>query len=194
MWECECVCGTRRAVRGSRLGSGRSQSCGCLHKEIQRKRLTGNNIRGTHGMTKTPEFRAWTGMIQRCYNANHSAHPRYGGRGIKVCDRWVDSFENFFEDMGARPRKGTLDRIDNNGDYTPENCRWATRKDQANNRSSNHLITACGETKTISEWAKALGTSDSTIRNRIRVLGWSKEDAVTTPVRRKLPPIHGVKP
>jgi len=181
MWWCRCTCGEERAVRGSRLASGKSKSCGCLHTEIQRERLTGNTMRATHGSTKSREFRIWTDMLARCDNKNNPAYDRYGGRGIRVCDRWR-KFENFVVDMGTADEGLTLDRINNDGPYSPENCRWTTRKAQANNRSSNRYITVDGQSKTITEWARDLGTSDATIRGRIK-MGWSEDKAVTTPVR-----------
>ncbi len=181
-WACRCACGTERAVRGARLAAGKSESCGCLHKEIQRERLTGNTINATHGKTKTREFDIWRSMLQRCKNTNHAAYKNYGGRGIAVCPRWATSFENFIEDMGTAPKGLTLDRFDNNKGYTPENCRWVSMKVQANNRSSNRLITVKGVTKTITAWAEDLNTSDVAINSRIK-RGWSEEDAVTKPIR-----------
>lgn len=146
-----------------------------------RARFTGNDFRKTHGKTKTPEFAVWNGMISRCTNPNHRAYASYGGRGISVCDRWLDSFQSFLDDMGSANGL-TLERIDNDGDYTPENCRWATYKEQAYNRRSNRYITVDGVEKTITEWATDLGTTDPAIRNRLS-LGWTEREAVLTPVK-----------
>lgn len=120
--------------------------------------------------------------MARCYNEDHLHFSSYGGRGIAVCDRWHD-FDRFAEDMGQRPDGCSLDRINNEMGYSPENCRWATAKEQANNRRNNTVIEANGVAKTISQWAEDLGTSTSTIASRINI-GWSAEDAVTVPVIR----------
>ena len=138
----------------------------------------------THGMSRTPEYIAWQQMKDRCFNPNHKQHSDYGGRGITVCDRWKNSFQNFFLDMGSRPTaKHSLDRIDNNADYSPKNCRWATKAEQANNQRSNKpLITIENDTRTIAQWAKKMGFSASVIHRRLK-LGWSEYKAVMTPVR-----------
>ena len=135
-----------------------------------------------HGMRNTPEWKAWRNMKTRCSNPNIEEYHRYGGRGIAVCDAWWGSFLAFYADMGTRPTSGhTLDRIDNDGDYEPENCRWITRKEQAQNRESNHRLTLDGVTRTLAEWANACGVKADTIGRRLR-LGWSAEKALTTPV------------
>jgi hypothetical protein len=123
-------------------------------------------------------------MIQRCYNPNNKGYKNYGGRGIKVCARWLESFENFYEDMGDCPKGLTLDRKDNDGDYTSENCRWATKEEQQNNTRINVWITYVGETKTRTQWERSLGMRPGLLNNRLNKDGWSIEKALTTSVRR----------
>lgn len=129
-----------------------------------------------HGMYGTPIYRTWLRMIQRCHNPNNRNYDGYGGRGIKVCDRWR-KFENFFEDMGDAPKGLTLERIDNNMGYSPDNCMWATRKEQARNRRTTRFYTLNGETLTVSEWAKKIGISHESMRKRINK--WPLEKALT---------------
>ena len=128
----------------------------------------------------TPTYSSWAMMLDRCRNTNNKRYHRYGGRGIKVCERWL-AFDNFLADMGERPSTElTLDRIDNDGNYEPSNCRWANRKQQANNRSSNHLISAFGETLTLAQWCEKTGLSHPTIHNRLK-RGWPPEKALNRP-------------
>lgn len=134
----------------------------------------------------TPEYRTWTSVKQRCYNPNHTEYHRYGARGIKVCKRWR-SFDNFFADMGERPSKNySIDRINNDKDYKPSNCRWATAKEQANNRRSNRLLTFNGKAQNMKQWATEIGIPYVTLYQRLSKQGWSVERALTeTPVESK---------
>lgn len=132
--------------------------------------IKANKRRAKHGKHKTKTYSVWRSMKNRC---KPDGHERYGQRGIRVCDRW-QSFENFLEDMGEQPAGMTLDRIDNDGDYTPENCQWATRKQQSNNTSSNRMVTIKGETKTLAEWARHVGISYAAMKNRLNN-GWDDD-------------------
>lgn len=132
---------------------------------------------------RTLTWRSWRGMRGRCLNKNASDYPRYGGRGVKICDRWGE-FENFLEDMGERPEGMTLDRIDSNGNYEPSNCRWATAQQQQENLLKNHNLTYKGVTKPMRTWAKELGLTRSMIKWRLYKLGWGIEDTFEVPSRR----------
>jgi hypothetical protein len=138
----------------------------------------------THGKTHSPEWNTWQGMKKRCSLVSRHDYHRYGGRGITVCDRWRDSFENFFADMGLRPSAShSLDRINNDGNYEPSNCRWATTNVQASNRSDNVTLTHGGVTLTLMEWSLRLGRDYSTIWRRLRKPGWTVEDALFKPLK-----------
>jgi hypothetical protein len=171
-WLCICTCGKQTIVPGRLLRSGNTRSCGCLHRK--------------HGKSETPEFIAWLSLIARCYNPNDKGFRFYGGRGITVCDRWLESFLNFLADMGERPGPSySIDRFpDNDGNYEPGNCRWATRQQQCRNRRSNRLLTCDGQTRTLAEWVEITGLSSSLIRQRI-ASGWTIERTLSTP---QLPP------
>lgn len=172
-WNCVCDCGNTRTVALSNL-KGNSQSCGCYRDEYAAER------RITHGMSNSLEFSSWSSFRDRCNNPKNTSYKYYKGRGITYCERW-DKFENFFEDMGERPSvKYSLDRIDNNKGYYKENCRWATSKEQGNNKRNNTLLTVGEITLTISQWSDKNGINKDTISSRIKY-GWSIEDAVTKP-------------
>lgn len=139
---CKCICGTLKSVRKTSLITDSSKSCGCLNREISSNRLKNNKYRLKHGHTidKLPTYRSWYAMKRRCTDIFYSRYSDYGGRGIKVCDRWLESFINFLEDMGERPINTTIDRIDNNGNYEPLNCRWATSKQQSLNKRNTKNV------------------------------------------------------
>lgn len=178
-WLCRCACGEERVVAGKWLRSGNTRSCGCLQREKASARAK-KGIAVTHGRSKTPEFCAWGDMVERCRCPTNRAYKHYGGRGITVCDRWLESFENFYADMGDRPsNKHSLDRINNDGPYSPENCRWATWAEQSRNRRNNRYVTYNGETKTVQDWAEAVGVTHSTMRRRLSL--WSIEQAIESP-------------
>lgn len=167
-WEIKCTCGNNKLM--SLTTCLRSFSCGC----------TGNK---THGNSKSSMYNIWRAMKLRCYLKKSPTYRNYGARGITVCDRWRNSFENFARDMGEKPSaKHTLDRIDNDGNYEPENCRWATMKEQIRNRRVSKIFTLNGVSKCQSEWAELYGISKSVIQGRLK-LGWSPEEAIRTPVK-----------
>lgn len=171
MWECRCVCGATKAVRACTLISGKSTNCGCVMAKNTSARCRGVAI--THGMRNAPVYYIWRSMLQRCTNPRNRGFHRYGGRGIGVCERWR-KFENFFADMGDRPDGMTLERINNSLGYSPENCTWATRSENNNNRGSCVLISHDGLTMTANEWQRRTGIPDYTILRRIRA-GWPME-------------------
>lgn len=168
-WECVCDCGNTGNVTGGSLRSGGSLSCGCIRDEILIK----------HGKYKTRTYRIRMGMIMRCENPKEKAWKDYGGRGIKVCDRWRDSFEAFLEDMGEPPsRDHCIERVDNNGNYEPSNCIWATMSEQLRNRRNTCFLTAFGETLCVEDWSKRYGIHRNTLKNRLD-RGWDIEKAIT---------------
>jgi len=178
LWKCQCSCGNITKVTTCDLRSGKTKSCGCL----QRRRSSEFNFK--HGLTRSLEYRTWCNIKNRCYNPNNKDYHNYGGRGIYVCDTWINSFETFIQDMGRKSFKGaTLDRIDNNGPYSPDNCRWASQTEQARNRSNNHLITFNGKTQCLAAWAEELNLKYHTLKCRILYYGWSIEKAFTMPLR-----------
>jgi len=164
-WVCVCQCGIE-AIAGAGDLLRWKKSCGCLQKR--------------HDMARTLIYQIWGAMIQRCCNPRSKAFLHYGGRGIQVCDRWRE-FESFFADMGHRPDGMSLDRIDNNGPYSPENCRWASRMEQASNKRSNRWITVNEERLTIAQAGRKFGISRSVAESRLRA-GWTVEETFSTPI------------
>ena len=177
-WNCNCACGGITISSSGNLRSGGAKSCGCVNKE--RIRL----LKLTHNKCYTPEYETWAGMVKRCYNSNNKAFKNYGGRGIKICNEWRKSFSAFYDYVGQRPTlKHTIERIDNNRGYFPGNVKWATRKEQNNNRRSNHNITFEGRTMNLTQWAKTLSINRLTLSSRIVIQGWSTEKAFCSPVK-----------
>lgn len=174
-WKCKCSCGETTVVERWPLISGHTRSCSCLRGGSGR----------THGMTGTPEYRSWLGMRKRCYDAKWRCYHRYGGRGIKICKRWED-FSNFFADMGPRPSlKHSLDRLNNDKNYSPSNCRWATPLQQGGNTSRVIFLEHNGKRQSLPDWAREWAIKRTTLRNRIFELNWSVEDALTKPIQGK---------
>lgn len=184
-WLCKCDCGKEHIAQAKSLKNGAIKSCGCL--AIERRREACKISNSTHKLSKTRLYRVWAGMKQRCLDPKHRHYQAYGGKGIKVCADWL-SFEPFHDwaiangyDANAKRGECTLDRIDNNGNYEPSNCKWATVKEQANNKRTNRYIEYNGETHTIAEWAQIIGISKNALWERLR-RKWTIEQALTKPV------------
>lgn len=167
-----CECGREVVLAAAEIRSGNTRSCGCLREEMR-----GSHTR-THGQSKSSQtYSSWMDMRSRCNKPDNEAYPRYGGRGIRVCERW-SAFENFRLDMGDRPAGKTLDRIDNDGNYEPDNCRWATPAEQARNRRSNILLTIDGETKCLLDWCNEKNVAYAAAAWWVRVRGLPPRDAL----------------
>jgi hypothetical protein len=180
---CRCECGTETLVMCKLLVGGHSKSCGCIRGH--KGESATQNVK--HGLAHGPEWRVYYSMLHRCYKPQNKVYAEYGGRGIKVCDRWRESFEAFVSDMGPRPEGMTLDRYpDVNGNYEPENCRWATPKEQANNRRNNVYLDAFGERLTVAEWSAKTGIGVAVLRARIKY-GWSAERLLSEPIAQRAP-------
>ena len=176
LWLCQCDCGTVKSLRKSNLLRN-TRSCGCFGSEMTIARHL------THGMSHTPEHVIWSSLKNRCLSSTDMDYARYGGRGITVCPEWLSSFEAFYADMGPRPSpKHSIDRIDVDGPYSPENCRWATCVEQARNRRSNTVVTYRGETMPLIAWSEKTGLSYNALKLRMKH-GWSIERMLTQPVR-----------
>lgn len=173
-YECLCDCGVIKSVLAQSLIKGRTKSCGCLYNESI-KTSSQTHGQGAQGR-RTGAYTSWAQMKSRCSNPKVPEYIWYGKRGIKVCERWM-SFEKFYEDMGDRPEGCSIDRIDVDKGYSPENCRWATVDQQQNNTTRSHFIEAGGQRLTIGQWCKKTGLSKSCIQGRLR-RGWSPQRAV----------------
>lgn len=175
-----CRCGHWFDANIEHVNRGATRSCGCLQQEAARKSGR-NNAR--HGMVFTPTYRSWAGMIARCSIRNSRVYSRYRGRGISVCERWRASFAYFLEDMGERPEATSIERIDNDGNYEPGNCKWATRIEQGSNKRNNRILTIDGVSRTMAEWSRESGAVGyKTIKDRLRH-GWNHSEAVFSPLR-----------
>ena len=182
-WLCKCKCGNTKVIRGASLTRGHTKSCGCLHDEASSNRLTKQNK--THGESKTRLYSIWSDMKKRCQNEKHWAYKNYGGRGITVCKEWQE-FLPFYEwaMVNGYCENLTIDRIDNNGDYKPMNCRWVTRKIQGNNKSNNVICTYKGMEYTITQLSEKTGVPRNILYSRICTYKWNVEKAISTPIRR----------
>ena len=176
-WLCKCICGNKTIVRGNHLRKGLIRSCGCLESENRKTMST------THGLTKTRLYNIWGHIIQRCTNPNSKNYKRYGGRGITICEKWRNDFVSFYKWAINNGYKDdlTIDRIDNNKGYFPDNCRWTDKITQANNTRSNRFLTFNNKTQTIAQWARELELNANRIGDRLNH-GWSIEKALTTPI------------
>lgn len=181
-WLCKCDCGETVVKRTSSLNAGYARSCGCLHNELSAARTIERNI--THGASHTRLYRIWADMKKRCNNSSHWAFAYYGGKGIKVCSEWGDfvPFQKWAIENGYSDAL-TIDRIDNDGDYSPDNCCWSTRKEQANNKTSNVRYDLDGENYTIAQLSEKSGIPYQTLYARIRNRGWNVCRAVSTPIK-----------
>lgn len=178
LWKCKCDCGEERVVRGRDLRNGKTVSCGCYREEIKIGRpMTEQNrrilldINTTHGLSKTPIYKVWQGIKSRCYNPKTINYCNYGGRGITMCEEWL-TFEGFYEDMAESYKRGlTIERIDNDKGYSKENCKWATRLEQSNNKRDNIIITYNGETDTLANLCRKYNKKYITVADRYK-RGW----------------------
>lgn len=180
-WKCKCNCGNIKSIAGQSLRSGKTNSCGCLNREIKRVQAISLNFKhgDTSGFIWSKEYIVWHGMLQRCNNPNNKDYKHYGGRGIRVCERWLHSFRNFLNDMGRKPSSEySIERMNNDFGYGPSNCCWATRKKQGHNRRTCRNITFSGKTQILKEWAHELQISPTTLDYRLKK--WQIGKALTT--------------
>lgn len=178
MWICECSCGSVCRIDGGNMKNGHTRSCGCLAREARRKVVHGEAAL----RTRSKEYGIWVSMIGRCYNENDRAYKDYGGRGIKMCRRWRESYTAFLADMGRRPSpKHSIDRIDNDRGYAPNNCRWATQKEQGRNTRRTRMIAMDGERRPLIEWAERYNIQPGTLLARLDRQGMTLKQALKTP-------------
>ncbi len=173
-WRCACECGGTAVVQIGNLKNGHTTSCGCAKKIAPAAVIT-------HHRSGTSEYNIWASIIQRCENPKSHAWRLYGGRGITMCERWRNSFEAFSADMGPRPPKMSIDRIDPNGNYEPANCRWISMKEQGNNRREHVFIRIGDRVQTLMQWTEEFGLRYHTIKQRMRALHWSPSRALNLP-------------
>ena len=182
-WHVRCDCGTEKIVISASLRRGVSKSCGCLKKELARDALSQRTL--VHGMTETRAYKAWCGMIYRCHGIGGDPHGNYQARGIAVCERWRASFENFYADMGDHPGAGfSIDRINNDLGYSPENCRWATWEQQANNTRKSMLFEHNGMKMSLPQWERHFGFPNGVLYKRITRFKWDFNKAISEPLRK----------
>lgn len=186
LWVCKCECGNVIKVNTSDLKSGNTTSCGCKRKETLRQ------LRTKHGESNTRLYNVWSDMKKRCYNTKNVDYKNYGGRGISVCDEWMD-FQNFYDwaiangyDETAPRGQCTIDRINVDGNYEPKNCRWVDRYIQMNNKRNNRILTYNGESHTLAEWCEIVNIPYNCLKSRLNKLHWSVEKTLTTPTRNKI--------
>lgn len=176
-WRCLCDCGQEAFVDTCKLLSGHTRSCGCLQRDSVAAKST------THGGQRRSEYSTWKGIKSRCFNPNSPAFANYGARGISMCPEWADDFSAFLRDMGPRPSvHHTVERKDNSLGYSPDNCLWATRKEQSRNKRNNRWICSKGAFRTLAEWAEVTGIPAPTLASRLDRLHWSVDKAFNTPL------------
>lgn len=182
-WLCLCDCGNKIIVKAARLKNGHTKSCGCWNRQHAKEMGRSNAI---HGLSATKLYSVWNGMVTRCERVNSKYYPHYGGRGIKICERWRKDFLAFVADMGPSYQRGlTLERIDFDGDYSPENCRWATLIEQARNKRDTFWVEYKGKRMSLPDAVEKYSTvSYKTVADRIRRYGWSVEQALLIPIRK----------
>lgn len=180
LWQCKCDCGNEIIANVGNLKNGHTKSCGCLRGDRCKMNFT------KHGLEHTRLYGIWYDMRLRCYDERNISYNRYGGRGITICDEWKEDVKAFYDWAMANGYNDslTIERIDNDGNYCKDNCRWATVKEQANNRRNNILVTHNGKTQTMKEWAHEVGIPYKVVWARMRKLGWSAERALTDPVKK----------
>jgi hypothetical protein len=179
-WECLCDCGKISYCEGGNLKAGQIGSCGCLERELTSARKKSHGESYSRGRSK--EYRTWNDIKTRCYNPKSKSYSYYGAKGITVCDRWLNSYDDFLSDMGRAPSPNhSIERNDFEKNYEPQNCRWATRLEQMNNTSRTIRIKFNGQIKSLSVWCRELNISRKLVYQRIHVLKWSAQDALTKP-------------
>lgn len=190
LWKCICSCGKEKLVNTSQLLNGSIKSCGCMHNEIMQNMINVGKNNKKHGQSFSRIYNIWAGMKSRCSNPKTKFYHRYGGRGITVCVKWANSFE-IFKDWALKhgyAENLSLDRIDNDGKYSPDNCRWVTQREQANNKECTYHY----QGKSLADWAKELNIKHRTLRGRLE-RGWSWEETVTTPLIPNMDKMRKVK-